>query len=320
VQVNAAIFVHQAALTPEIPIFNVFVKGARCGAFLDSGVRTLFPQLRQLPVMAGVVDERVRYLLVTHPHHDHIGSNRQMLATFPNLLIGCSPWARNWIADFAIHWREFGARYPEIIAPTPQLYEELMGVLDGETEPDLLLQEGNEIDLGGGVLLRLFDVPGHMPEELAFFEVSTRTLLIGDAIPGTAWTIFHGYLAPGKLRSTLAKLRRLCRDLDCVSIILAHFGVLSPAQFLDLIDRTELAINQVDDLLLETLRQAREPLRLEELWRQLCLKTDKQQEFRGLTMVDSILKLWVSEGKIRQVGPDLYESWSASQSASARKG
>jgi hypothetical protein len=71
---------------------------------------------------------------------------------------------------------------------------EVLGILDAPCTLDVLTGEGVQFNLGGDVSLHAFSLPGHMLAELGWFESSTRTLILGDAITGLDWPLFHSHL------------------------------------------------------------------------------------------------------------------------------
>src|ERR671933_424825 len=98
-------------------------------------------------------------------------------------------------------------------------------------------RRGSRTTAGTCANLQAISVPGHMPAELAYFERSSRTLIIGDAVTGIDWPFMHGHLAPAAYRQTLARLRGLVVSLPVERVLLAHYPVLDAAGLEALLQR-----------------------------------------------------------------------------------
>jgi len=81
-------------------------------------------------------------------------------------------------------------------------------------------------------------------------------LILGDAIAGLDWPIFHGHLSVGGYRQSLAKLRRLLDASDVHQVLFAHFPPMSPGQTLQLIADAERYIAEVEAKIIRVLAGA----------------------------------------------------------------
>lgn len=103
-------------------------------------------------------------ILLTHAHVDHIGSLDAIKAAFPAVDVYISKRdARLLAGDFSL---EVGEAQTEIKGGTMQV----------KTRPDHLLVAGDHI---GSLTACL--APGHTPGSMAFYQVSSQSLLVGDA-------------------------------------------------------------------------------------------------------------------------------------------
>ena len=307
-QINQHIFQLQEMAAPEIPLHVHLVKGPEYAVLLDSGLAQSLPGVLALIGEAGLDSHDVRLLFNTHAHHDHIGSNSGVKAAC-GCLIGAHPGSVAWIEDHERNFQEFCCSYPAIFPDTPELRAEIVPTMDAPTRVDLRIREGFSLDLGDDIRLEAIEVPGHMQAELAFYEPKSRTLLLGDAVTGTDWFFFHGHLNPAAYRQSVEKLRRLTSELPIDLVLAAHFPPMNPAQFQAKLNRVDQYLGSIDDELLKIVREVKEPVSLENSWRELCRRMHKKEEFRGLSMVAAHLQKLVQEREIVQVGPNLY-NWS----------
>src|SRR5262249_22959129 len=147
---------------------------------------------------------------------------------------------------------------PDLIPDTPELRRETIATMDGPLRVDLQIGEGFRADLGAGVSLEAFALPGHLPWELGYFEAGSGTLILGDAVTGYDWPLFHGHVQPVAFRATLHRLRALTHELPIRRVLAAHYPALDGAAFLALLDRVEAYLDAVDAAVAAEVRRAGE--------------------------------------------------------------
>ncbi|MHB1132772.1 MAG: MBL fold metallo-hydrolase [Chloroflexota bacterium] len=167
-------------------VVQIYVLVGRQIALIDTGVqdtvpRYVEPALAELNLKLSDVD----WVLNTHAHPDHSGGNAYVKA-------GSN-------ASFAVHSADVPTtkgpesfmRSPHDIsqlvrlAGRPDLVETRRAFLQAnvgdEVVPDRLLQDGDEIDLGRGLVLRAIHTPGHTPGATSFYWEREELLLCGDS-------------------------------------------------------------------------------------------------------------------------------------------
>lgn len=288
----------------EIPLYVYLVKGARYAVWIDTGVKSMFPQLLDTMQRAKVRDDELRFVLHTHTHPDHFGCNAQLKARTKCLLAAPARYAA-WHEDFDLHFREFARPFPHLLPEDPTLREEILGMLDVPCPLDIHIEEGTAFDLGGGVKLRAYNFPGHMEAEVGWFESSTHTLILGDSITGLNWSFFHGHLDVPGYRSTLEKIRSLLYELSVQRVLFAHYAPMRPPEVLKLLDQASQYIDSIEATLMRLLA-GNDETTLETLWMQLCSRMGRQREFRSLDMVNAHVRDLMTRRIIKQVGNERY--------------
>ena len=302
---NSALYQAKIALNGPIPLHVYLVRGARYSGWIDSGISSMFPLLRETMTLAGVGPGDLRFILHTHSHHDHIGCNGQLKA-WTGCSIAAHPHYAAWHADFERHYQEFARGAPDLVADTPALRSEVFDVLDAPAPIDIHLSaQETAFDLGGGVVLRSLWLPGHLLAEHGWYEESTRTLILGDAITGIDWPLFHSHLSVQGYRDSLMTIRRFLQTTPAQAVVAAHYAPMTPEAALALCDRADAYIDAVETGLIRILAEG-EAATLEHLWMTLCRRMGRQQEFRALNTIRAHLDDLERRGLARQVDPRRY--------------
>lgn len=305
IKFKGPIFQAKIQLGEAIPLHVYLVKGKEYAVWIDSGVKSMFPLLVETMRQADVGDSQLKFILHTHSHHDHIGCNAQ-LKEKTGCLIAAHPHYANWHADFEQHYQEFARPFPHLMPDTPELRTEVLDILDSPRPLDLFIDEGTQFNLGGGVNLRAFSFPGHLLAELGWYEESTRTLILGDAITGLDWPLFHSHLSVQGYRSSLEKIRRLMPELGVAQVLFAHFPPMYPAEVEKLLAQAAAYIDLIETTLIRIIA-SKESVTLKELWSELCGRMERLQEFRSLNMVNAHIEDLLMRGIIAEVEREMYE-------------
>ncbi len=183
--------------------FHIYlIKGADACALYEVGVSaTAEVTTHQLAAL----QIRPDYLIVSHPHSDHITGLESLAKVFPAAKVMAGEGAREFVSHpkaaqsaiaedkhmlSAMVSRGFNVRMnPVVKAPS------LQGCM--------MLRDGDEIDLGG-LTVNIVEARGHSPGNILVHIPKTRTLLVSDTLgnhyPGdgffpTFFTGFKDYLA-----------------------------------------------------------------------------------------------------------------------------
>jgi glyoxylase-like metal-dependent hydrolase (beta-lactamase superfamily II) len=117
----------------------------------------------------GITPEEISLMVLTHSHPDHIGSAPSIKAR-----TGCKVAAhsteKQWIEDIGLQYKE---------RPVPNFYK----LVEGSVNIDILLEDGNIIDLGDNAQIRIIHTPGHSKGSITLYLPYDGVLITGDSIP-----------------------------------------------------------------------------------------------------------------------------------------
>ncbi len=185
----------------------------------QSSVETLLTALDEL----GIAREELAGVAVTHIHLDHAGGVGDVARAFPRATVYVHAKGARHLADPS-----------RLVDSAARVYGPLLDSLYGRLDPTPserihVLEDGEEVDLGGGRSLRAIDSPGHAKHHLGLIDSSSGLLFAGDAVGVRLPN--GGVLRPATpppdfdLDQALHSLRRFA-DHSPAGIALAHYGLV----------------------------------------------------------------------------------------------
>jgi glyoxylase-like metal-dependent hydrolase (beta-lactamase superfamily II) len=188
----------------------------------QSSIGTLLGALGDL----GVGASDLAGVAVTHIHLDHAGGVGDVARAFPNATVYVHAKGARHLADPS-----------RLVDSAARVYGPLLDSLYGRLDPTpperiVVLDDGDEVDVGGGRTLRAIDSPGHAKHHLGLLDSSSGYLFAGDAV-GVRLPD-GGILRPATpppdfdLDQALTSLQRFA-DHSPVGIALAHYGLVPTA-------------------------------------------------------------------------------------------
>ena len=144
-------------------------------ALVDVGAQTSAATVRDALIRSGIGPDDLAWLVLTHVHLDHCGAVGDLAREFPN-------------ATVVVHPR--GARHlvepDRLVQGTAALFGRLAPVMGGLTAvPEdriVIAEDGFEVPIGGGRVLRAVHAPGHARHHMALLDEGEGVLFSGDAI------------------------------------------------------------------------------------------------------------------------------------------
>ena len=165
---------------------------------------------------------------------------------------------------------------------------------------DEFIKEGDRIDLGGGVVLEVVEVPGHSMAEVGFFEHSTRALVIADPLLPPFNPVLYLYEDPAVMRATFHKIGRFLVEREVETVILAHDEPKDAAGTRELIDDCRRRVDKVEGSILAHVK-ANPGISFAQLRDKACDDQGMVREWRALVSIDASLRAFEAGGIVEQV-------------------
>lgn len=206
---------------PELP---AFLLTGRTPALFDAGMTVMGP-LYLKDIRTHLEDEPLlRYIFLTHAHFDHSGACPYLKRNIKGLQVGAHPLA-------AETFRRPNA--VELIRSLSRDYEDRHAAQTGKEDVsfdalqvDILLEDGMDFDLGGGLGFKIVTTPGHTRDSISFYIPKMKALITGEAIGvyDRNMTIHPEFLS--SYHDYLASLEKLAR-LDVEMLLMGHYFTLT---------------------------------------------------------------------------------------------
>jgi len=195
------------------------LKGERT-VVLDSGTADSTDRLTTAMISLGIDFNSVRYIMVSHRHHDHAGGAAILLKHFPNAQVGVHQFAKKHVIDPSKVNEGARELFGRFAVPMESIKDE------GKI---LILDESKTFQVGDNHELEIVYAPGHTSDHFAFYEKKTGLLFCGDAV-GTfgpiSKTITPTSFPPSfKYDNYTASIRKLL-TYDVNILAFPHFGAV----------------------------------------------------------------------------------------------
>ena len=152
-------------------------------ALIGGGVTWVVPKLEAQLDAHGIDRSRIRYLIISHAHHDHCGAVPYLIRRYPHMEIITSEFCATvfGMPKQVALIREVNRQTLNALKK-PNVHEGVS--LDFDKLPvSRRVGDGDRLALGGDLTLNFFETPGHSKCSLTCYIPETETLFPADALP-----------------------------------------------------------------------------------------------------------------------------------------
>lgn len=219
--------------TNAFPLY--LYQGAQDGerTIFEGGVSAMGPVLDEQLQALGVAPDKVRQVVVTHAHPDHVMAIPAFRRMFPRVVVVASePAAKTLQIEKAVAFfgKMDGALTNWLVGRGLIAESDHQGVpAEGAIAVDRTVREGDCIEVAPGVAFEVLETPGHSVCSLSFHEPQEGLLVISDAtgyfMPEQDF-MWPGYL--GSYGDYLRSIERLAAK-GAETLCLSHNAVIRGA-------------------------------------------------------------------------------------------
>ncbi len=166
-------------------------------------------------------DRKLKYILLTHSHYDHVLGSPYILTVYPEAQIVAGEYTKKIFEKPSA--RALMRELDRKAAATAQIYE--YDDLIDNLKVDITVQD-NDIINAGDITLRAIHLPGHTKCSFGFYLESEKMLISSETLG-----VYDGHknIIPSYLvgyRLTLESIDKL-KGLEIEKILIPHLGVLN---------------------------------------------------------------------------------------------
>lgn len=203
---------------------HLFVNAEK-SALVDSSIAAISAELIDAVNEHLGPDRELDYILISHVHFDHVGSLVALREAFPSAKMIASRQSANIISEEAVRTELF-ERNREASRALGRNFDFSRDIWDAALEADEIVRDGDVLELGNGVVVKLIECPGHTVDSLVYYVYPDEVFAGSEALGGYAgkgkylWSFYSSY------ESYLNSIERLS-SLAAKAVVFPHNGSLT---------------------------------------------------------------------------------------------
>ncbi len=136
---------------------------------IDSGVVSSEEVIFNYMEKIGLKPDDISLMILSHSHPDHIGSAKSIKEK-SSCKVAAHSGEKSWIEDVDLQAKE---------RPVPNFHS----LVEGSVTVDDILEDGDLLDLGKNINLKIIHTPGHSKGSISLLMEEEGILFTGDVIP-----------------------------------------------------------------------------------------------------------------------------------------
>ena len=206
-----------------LPSFPVYLSMGEEGMIIEGGTGPTADIIVKQIAMLGIDPARITSLCLTHTHFDHVGAVPRLRRLWPHLKVMTGSLGAEFLQKDT---------FVQEFLPQDRMIADILlerGAITAHPSPldaynfkaDRILEEGDDIDLGAGIVWHVLHTPGHSPCHISLVEEREHTMVIGD---------MTGYFDPALdvfWPNYFASLEDYCNSIKKMTSVQAIRGLLS---------------------------------------------------------------------------------------------
>ena len=256
-----------------------FLLCGREGAVLvDAGGLGTPNQVLQLLDELGIKKSRLRIIVLTHAHCDHVGGVKDIKEVTGCLVAVQKNGAKPLRNLETIFW-DFMQAFPYQFPDSDKMRRMYFAIHSKPANPDIqFVGDEFRVDLDD-VVLEAKAAPGHSSDSICYYEPNRHWLFTGDSLHGGGLEVDPPcYRDVAIYRDTLFRMKKL--ELD--GLFAAHLPAMNREQTHQFLDLSVEMVEKIDTIVREQLKAAAKPLTLEDVGREIAQKIGKGYMIQAL--------------------------------------
>jgi glyoxylase-like metal-dependent hydrolase (beta-lactamase superfamily II) len=214
-----------------VSTFPAYLSMGEIGMIIEGGTGPTTDIIVSQVESLGIDPASIKYITLTHTHADHVGGCPRLRKLWPHVKIVAGPTAAKLVQgeNFTKEFLRADKMIGDILIDKGEIQEMPPNIDEYTFEVDRVVEEGEKIDLGQGIVWEVFSTPGHSPCHISLFEEKEKNLVAGDMTgffdPETEEDVFWpNYFQ--SLELYCGSIKRMA-TVPAERILLSHNGVVN---------------------------------------------------------------------------------------------
>jgi glyoxylase-like metal-dependent hydrolase (beta-lactamase superfamily II) len=205
------------------PAFPAYLSMGTEGMIIEGGTGPTFTIMIDQIEALGIDPRDIKYIALTHTHPDHIGAVPHFQRHWSHIKLLASPIGAKILSKTEL-FKEFqlvDLGIAQLMKAKAEIETLPKPIKDYAFTVDSVVKEEDRIDLGAGIVWKVYETPGHSPCHIALFEEKEGTLALGDT---------SGFYVPEKdvfWPNYFESLEKYCNSIRKLAALPAKRAVLS---------------------------------------------------------------------------------------------
>lgn len=164
------------------PAFPTYLSMGEEGMIIEGGTGSTFLIMVYQIKSLGIDPKKIKYIVLTHTHPDHIGAVPHFRRAWPHIKLLASPIGAKILKKTELfkQFQLIDLGIAQLMKAKAEIDSLPEPIKDYAFEVDSVVKEGDRIELGAGIAWHVYETPGHSPCHIALFEENEKTLALGD--------------------------------------------------------------------------------------------------------------------------------------------
>jgi glyoxylase-like metal-dependent hydrolase (beta-lactamase superfamily II) len=165
-----------------VPSFPVYLSMGEEGMIIEGGTGATTDIIVKQIDMLGIAPSKITSLVLTHTHVDHVGAVPRLRRLWPHLTVLAGSVAADVLQSdtFVQEFLPGDRMVSDVLIEKGAITEQPAPLDEYHFKADVVLTEGEKIDLGAGIVWHVFNTPGHSECHISLFDEKEGTMVIGD--------------------------------------------------------------------------------------------------------------------------------------------
>jgi len=234
-----------------IKVYTFIVISENVVIIIDTGTKECFDNLyKELKKINNLHKYEYKYLLNTHFHSDHIGSNSLLKEKFKILTIG-SEINNYFLSKYNNYFEHvsnlLSGGYAGYINDFKELFLREVG---HSYDTDIIFSQKFKLKIGKRYIESV-ETSGHTVSDFCFKDNMNEFIIIGDSLSPleTNWMIYYENVK--KYLMSLNNIKNMVKKFGIKNIYTTHYGKISPDLLFKKINESKKYCNNINRILLE---------------------------------------------------------------------